>query len=194
MNGTRSLCRTPLVASVPQSESRSRVPSASGASSRGPQSSVGTPHCRAIIAGGALGPEIAVGDEQRVDLLPAEMLDHGLDMLLVAHQAVRQDGVEVAEGKPQTAQDVDDLPLLHERVFVRKHELADGAEPQLEAPFRPFPARRFAHRSSFSVSPMASSMMSSPLSSASSSITTGGLIRRIWPAGIQASPLRKAFW
>lgn len=45
-----------------------------------------------------------------------------------------------------------------------------------------------------SASPMASSMRSSPLSSAFSSITIGGLMRRMWPAGIQAKPFAKAFW
>lgn len=68
-------------------------------------------------------------------------------------------------------------PRVHDRHMKNEAELV---EPQ-------------SHSSSRSVSPIASSMMSMPLSRVSSSITMGGLMRRMWPAGIQARPLRKAF-
>ena len=51
----------------------------------------------------------------------------------------------------------------------------------------------FHFSSSFSVSPIASSIMSRPFNKTSSSITIGGDIRRMWPAGIQARPFLNAF-
>ena len=41
---------------------------------------------------------------------------------------------------------------------------------------------------------MLSSMMSIAFIATSSSMISGGDMRRMWPAGIHASPLRNAFW
>ena len=48
--------------------------------------------------------------------------------------------------------------------------------------------------SSLLTSAMDSSMMPMALRATSLGITMGGLMRRMWPAGIQARPLAKAFW
>ena len=53
-------------------------------------------------------------------------------------------------------------------------------------------AKRNYGINSCAVSPIDSSMISRPLSKASSSMTMGGLMRRICPAGIQARPFWKA--
>ena len=80
---------------MPHNESRSRVPSANGASSRGPHSSTGTRHCRAIIAAAPFGAEVAVRDEQGVNPLILEMSGPPAPRALVADHAVGQHTVEI---------------------------------------------------------------------------------------------------
>ena len=98
-------------------------------------------------------------------------------------------------------------------VFNPVHNIQQGTPPQniiaaydaareagvypisARGPFRAaFGRARLQYPSFFSTSPIDSSMMSMHFSATSRSMTMGGLMRRMWPAGIHARPLRNAAW
>lgn len=81
----------------------------------------------------------------------------------------------------------DFMDVLHDRLLT--------AMPAIGAPVVEPALRAARYRTSArSASAMASSIRSMHFAATSRSMTMGGLILRMCPAGIQASPLRKAAW
>jgi hypothetical protein len=71
-----------------------------------------------------------VGEEQGVDIVPAEVCHGGVDLAMIAHHAVGEDVIEVDRPNLPLAKPLLELALLADRVFVAEHELPDRAETE----------------------------------------------------------------
>ena len=120
---------TPLVAIMPHSESRSREPSAKGASSRGPHNSVGTPHFLAIIAAAPSVPKLQCGMNRASIRLLLEVADHRPHVFLVADHPVGKHLFQVHVANLPAVEPLADQPLEANGILMGEDKLADRAQP-----------------------------------------------------------------